>query len=94
MGYTIWKYGIKVGDNVCIRMPKDAELLPVQVQKGQVCIWAIVNSENEYEDRYFHIYGTGHDIPVDILRSGIFLGTFQLHDGDLVFHMFEKVKDD
>jgi hypothetical protein len=32
------------------------------------------------------MYGTGHDMPDD---PGQYVGTFQMHGGALVFHLFE-----
>ncbi len=90
MDYRIWKYEIKIDDKIQIEMPEKAEILSVQVQKGIVCIWALVDSENKTETRYFEVFGTGHKVPVDMGISRKFIGTFQIYGGDLVFHLFER----
>lgn len=90
MDYRIWKYEITPDDRVQIEMPEKAEILSVQVQKGIVCIWALVNTENKTETRCFEVFGTGHKVPVDMGISRKFIGTFQMDGGDLVFHLFER----
>jgi len=83
---TIWKYPIEIHDLICIEMPKEAEILTVQSQKGIICIWALVNTDNPTEQRRFRIYGTGN--PVEF--NGDYIGTFQIYNGDLIFHLFES----
>ena len=87
--YTIWKY--KLDQTGKIEMPTDAEILCIQVQRGEPHIWALVNPENKLETRKFKVYGTGHPCPED---PGIYVGTFQLNDielgtGCMVLHVFE-----
>ena len=41
-------------------MPIDAQILSAQIQDGQLCLWAAVNSINAVEDRIILIRGTGH----------------------------------
>ncbi|MFA5048642.1 MAG: hypothetical protein WC516_06480 [Patescibacteria group bacterium] len=68
-------------------MPKGAEVLSVGVQFGKdVCLWVKINTDNELEDRKFNIYGTGHPIYKTDQR---FIGTFQLFNGEGIFHLFE-----
>ena len=87
MKQTIWKFDIDVDDEQQIKMPQLAELLSVQPQKGSVCIWALVNPDNPIVDRNIIMSGTGHDLSDRLL--GKFLGTFQITNGDLVFHVFD-----
>lgn len=84
----IWKYDLAVSGLQDIKMPKGSEVLTVQVQKGVPCIWALGDIEEEKVFRSFAVFGTGHDVS-DLLKSISFVGTFQLHGGDLVFHVFE-----
>jgi len=82
----IWKYKV---ENV-IEMPKEAEILSVQIQNGQMfnaCIWVKVNPENELEKREFEVIGTGHSFE-DSNKQ--YIGTYQ--DGPFVWHLFENVK--
>lgn len=89
MKKVIWKYEISP-DKTSIEIPKDAEILSVQMQNDKPCIWALVNPENKLTEKIIEIYGTGHEIPCDGLHR-IFRGTFQLFDFGLVFHLFERI---
>lgn len=87
---TIYKYPIEVTDTQVVRMPKNAEILSIQVQNETVCLWAKVDSnEKVMEERSISVYGTGHPM-VHIGGKEIFLGTIQLAAGKLVFHVFER----
>jgi len=43
------------------------------------------------EPRLFRIYGTGAEIKD--LENLIYIGTFQMHNGDMVWHVFEEIED-
>lgn len=90
MKKTIWKFEIKT-DKGNIEMPKDAEILSIQEQNNKPCIWALVNPDNETEERYFELFGTGHDVPCGMGIERNFIGTFQLSGGVFVFHVFERI---
>lgn len=86
MKKQIWKYQLlTIGINE-IEMPKGAKILSLQMNNKIPCIWAIVNPNAEKEIRRFNIYGTGHNITEDDLK---YIGTFQMHNDMLVFHLFE-----
>lgn len=82
---AIWKYPLAVTDEQTVNMKQGAEILCVQVQDGVPCLWAVIDDVLPGRLRSFRLYGTGH--PVDDL--GRYVGTFQLHGGSLVFHLFE-----
>lgn len=82
---TIHKY--QLTDNV-IKMRLDAQVLTAQIQRGEICLWAMVNDEAPMEEREFRIIGTGH--PVNESWRLIYIGTVQTSDG-LVFHVFERL---
>jgi hypothetical protein len=84
---TIYKYPFTVDDRIRISMPRAAELLTVQVQHDQPCLWARVDLNAPAEERPFAIFGTGHPIPGDF--SGRYVATFQMNGGWLVFHLFD-----
>lgn len=84
----VYKYPIEVTDYQSVTLPQNAEILTVQVQNGQPCIWALVNPENETVERNLRIVGTGHPID-DEARKLIYIGSFQMYGGRLVFHVFE-----
>ena len=92
---TIYKFIIEPGGTRSIPMPAGAEVLSVHVQRGEVCMWALVETEARMEIRTFGVFGTGHT--VDPCPRGDrwghdswhFLGTVLLENDALVFHIFE-----
>lgn len=91
MKKTIWKFQLQVLDTQFIWIPKNAEILSVQNQNEVPCMWALVNPTEEKEEKCFEIFGTGHDVHCDMGIDRRFIGTFQLHTGSLVFHLFERL---
>ena len=85
MSKTIWKFPVAVGRRTQL-MPTGAEILSVQVQRGAPQMWALVDTHKPSEAREFAVYGTGQPVPKD---PGRFIDTFQVADGDLIFHIFE-----
>lgn len=89
---TIHKYGIGVRDQMTIEMPVGAEIISIQLQGSNICIWAIVDEEESMTVlRHFKIFGTGHDInSIDALK---YLSTVQepTDSGAFVWHVFEKI---
>jgi hypothetical protein len=83
----VWKYKITPEDNQVIHLPAAAEILSVQTQNGSPELWCLCNpEETKCDTRRFRLAGTGHPIVEDNL---VFIGTFQLDMGSLVFHLFE-----
>lgn len=82
----VFKYPIPVVDGFTIDMPKGAIVLCVQTQREKPCIWALVDPIAPKETRHFRLAGTGHAINEAIAR---YVGTFQIGEGALVFHLFE-----
>lgn len=84
---TIWKYPLEIADRQVVRMPSGAQVLSAQVQHGQLCLWAIVDDDRDVADTQVHIAGTGH--PLDAINpSWRHVGTVQMLEGRLVFHVF------
>jgi len=84
----IFKYPLKATDIQNIYLPKGAEILSVQVQFDRPCLWALVNHNNENENRIIITHGTGHIVNEESIK---FIDTYQLANGTLVFHVFEKI---
>lgn len=82
---TIWKYPLSGQNPEVISMPSGAVILTVQVQDGTPCLWALVETENEKEDRTLHVVGTGQPFPD--AQAAHYVGTFQV--GIFVWHVFE-----
>jgi hypothetical protein len=84
----IWKFPLDVNDLQTISMPHNAQILHVASQSNQPNLWALVDENAPTVDaRRFVTYGTGHPMPDD--NYGHYVGTYQMHGGQLVFHVFE-----
>ena len=88
---TIWKFELETINEQKITIPTGAELLSVQTQYGAPCLWALVDTESINESRYFEILGTGHMMD-NIKYNRKYIGTYQLHQGSFVGHLFEIIK--
>lgn len=84
-GVTVYKYQLGVGDLQSVEMPRDAQILTVQVQRGTVCLWALVDPDAALVTRRIRIAGTGHVIE----GAHTYIGTVQQMGGALVWHVFE-----
>jgi hypothetical protein len=84
----IFKYKIPVNDSFGIHMPEDAVILSVQCQKDEPCIWVMVDEYKPETTRRFELYGTGH---VMSKMNQQYIGTFQMMQGNLVYHLFEII---
>lgn len=85
---TIWKFPLEVTDEQIIEMPDKSTILSIQTQFGNPCIWALVNPDADKTKRRFFIFGIGHNVEIEegLIRH---IGTFQMQEGRLVFHVFE-----
>lgn len=88
--HTVYKYPLDgYADRQTIELPKGAQPLSVQFQNGQLCLWALVDTNLGLGRYTVQMYGTGHEIDADDLPVGHeFLGTVQVSGGVLVFHLF------
>jgi len=86
---TIYKFPLRVTDIQELELPKGARLLTVQAQRGTPCLWAVVDDQ-EAEVEYWRIltFGTGNPMLADAQYS--YVSTYQLMDGDLIFHVFAR----
>lgn len=93
MEQKIYKYPVSIDDVIRIQMPLQAEFLTLQVQNDIPCLWVLVDPENELEERIFEMYGTGYSIECNSSIERKYLGTFQLREGILVYHLFERIPE-
>lgn len=85
---TIHKFLLELKDWQSISMPKDAEILHLDTQFGQACLWALVDSEAPLQPRNFITRGTGYLIQDGWIK---YIGTYKLEEGRAVFHVLEVV---
>ncbi len=83
----IWKYTLHVSDHPVLRMQKGAKVLSVDVQHGDIQVWALVDPEAPRELRRFRMARTGHPLE-DEIASMRFIGTVQMMGGQLIWHIF------
>lgn len=87
---TIWKYPLELIEEQEINAPVGAQILTVQAQNEQPCLWALVDDDDTARHRlYIRIHGTGHGIPNPDKME--YISTFQLAHGSIVFHVFKDV---
>jgi hypothetical protein len=84
----IWKWTLEVTDEQSLSMPYGAEILCIQSQRGFPQLWALVDENAPVVERTFETYGTGNLMPDNY--SGKYIGTYQIHNEELVFHVFEE----
>lgn len=87
MKRQVWKYKL-IERMQIVNMPKDAEILTVQVQQGVLCLWALVDPDAEEEKRFIEIYETGEDIGYDMGVSRSYIGTYEMYGDDPVREIF------
>lgn len=75
MTKNIFKFEMKYAQSFKVYMPKDAKILSIGKQNGVIQMWALVDPANDYENRYFECYGTGHDIDCSPEIKRTFLDT-------------------
>ena len=81
---VIYKYPLEVTDDQFINIPKNFQILTVQVQNGCPCLWVEVDPESPVVYAHIVIIGTGHPIHNDDEMK--YIGTFQLESGSFVGH--------
>lgn len=89
----IYKYQLETIDIQLINIPRitgeedfKSQVLNVDIQNGSPCIWCLVDAEEEQQQIKIRIIGTGNPMPM--LSKDDYLGTYQLYNGEQVFHVF------
>jgi hypothetical protein len=84
---AIWKYVITY-EETSYEMPKGAQILSVQIQGKDICVWALVDTAEKKTIRHIEMWGTG--MPFNVDKKYSFIGTVQY--GWLIFHVFEIIE--
>jgi len=88
----IFKYSLEVTDEQKISVPAGAVVLSVAEQKNNIVLYALVPTDNDPTITKIidvRIVGTGHVLQFDP-RDYKFIGTVNLHNGPLMFHVFYR----
>ena len=85
MNRTVFKYTVPVfaGVSSSLALPKDAQIIKVDMKGALITLWVIVEPNNERVLRSFIVHGTGHAVH----PKGVYVGT--VFDGPFVWHLFE-----
>ena len=83
----IYKYVLPLSGSFTMELPIDSHILSFQTQHDELTIWAVVWPNSSTEERRFSIIGTGDEFDFDLVTK--YIGTTQMHNGNLVWHLFE-----
>jgi hypothetical protein len=83
---TIWKFPLPTTSVQQLHMPRGFETLCVQVQQGVPHLWALVDDDADLVEVRVETTGTGW--PMDGNQCTKYVGTYQEHNGALVWHVF------
>ena len=89
---TIFKYEVPILPVFELALPAFAEILDFQAQGKKFFIWALIDTEVEHElIRYFRIMATGESFEYGpkIFKISKHIGTAQMFNSKLMFHLFE-----
>lgn len=86
---SIFKYVLLIKETQLVTLPKNAQVLSVANQRGNLVLWAAVNTQvKETEQHLITIGTTGNPLP-DI-RKANFLGTVLFDNDTFVAHVFHE----
>lgn len=80
----IFKYRLEQIYRQIIHMPVQAEVLAVDIQHGEITLWAAVDPAAYQTPRIFYTVCTGEDAP-----AGKHLAMLKFRDGAFILHVFE-----
>ena len=84
---TIWKFELTPHRLQSIPIPAGGVILTVQTKGDNApLLWVLVDPDLPLEERCLGIYTTNTAMPDD---PGRYVGTFQVMEGALEFHLFE-----
>jgi hypothetical protein len=86
---TIHKYVLEADDQVTVQAPIGRRPLTVAVQRGKLCVWALVDTDQPMEPWKFRVLGTGHPFDDFDPLTHEYLGTVLIHNDSLVFHVYQ-----
>lgn len=91
MTKVIWKFPLEPNTGE-IEVPQGAKLLDIQMQGGVPCIWALVDPNAPKVKVSVVSIGTGQEMHDECIDAYTYLGTFQVHAGLFIWHIFYRFK--
>jgi len=89
MSQQVWKFEIPECDAFNINAPGEIKWLDAQVEHGIPFVWGVVSTDSPPISHVLFLRGTGHPFTG---QEGDHIGSFQLDNGALVFHLFEEAQ--
>lgn len=86
---VIHKFPIELVNEQLVHMPAGAHIISVMEQRHEIVLYAVVRPSDLLESVTIYVRGTGHPLNFAWNDYPRFLGTVSLHDGQLMFHVFE-----
>jgi len=85
----IYKYSLDTIDQQVLRLPSNSKVLSVAAQGDNIVLYVRIDDTIvRMTDCLVLIHGTGHD--ADDTIDSTFVGTVNLYNGTLMFHVFYK----
>jgi len=90
MTHVIYKYPLETKRVQTIEVPQGGEVLTLQVQDNNPTLWIRHEKGAPTKKQTFMLIGTGHEFIPDSEDGSTldYVGTCQLNNGALVFHLF------
>lgn len=87
---TIYKYSITTSDFFTLNLPTKSKILKIATIDNLPYMWVEQETENNIENRIFHISGTGYNIPKEMYLE--YIDTFfeDSFGSLLVWHLYEQ----
>lgn len=82
---VIYKYPLKITEAQQLELPISCTILSAQMQNGELCLWGIVEPDEEKKMFTVKICGTGQEFDCNNQQ---YIGTVQ--DRSFVWHIFIK----
>ena len=90
MTKSICKYPLETKGRQVVSLPIGSEILSVQEQDRQLFLWALVDPNEQLEERHIKIFTTGDVLDNDFGVPNKYIATVQLKFEGLVIHVFEN----
>lgn len=93
---TVHKFPVQIQNLFTLKMPAGAEVVHVDLQNRQPFMWVRIDTAQPLKLYEFGVFGTGEDMTDtgndyphnNPVAHAPHLGTFLMHDGQLVLHLF------
>ena len=87
----IYKYTLNIEDRQGLEMPTGAKILSAKNQGDNICLWALVDTEEKMTMTYeIEIFSTGNPVYENDKTFREFIDTCVMPNG-LVWHLFKRI---